>query len=451
VSDRRVIVVGFGLTGRAVASELVAGGDAVTVLDDQPTVEVREAGVSLGLSIEPMPAGTALERRISEGDVIIPSPGVPVGHPIFEAARRAEIPVWAEIELAARMSEGRQGPRLLAITGTNGKTTVTTMVTNMLNRSGRRAVAAGNIGVPMIEAVRSDADVVVAEVSSFQLQMTERFHPEVSCWLNLAADHLDWHPSPDHYAAAKAKIWANQGPGDTAVYNLDDPVVRAAAARIPPAVDNIEFSTLTTAAYSLKGDRLVGPHGVDILSTADLPRALPHDVANSLAAAAVALAAGATLAGCREGLTSTLPLPHRVSFVAESGGIAWYDDSKATTPASVLAAVAGFPSVVLIAGGRNKGLDLGALSAAAPPVRAVVAIGEAAPEIVHAFERAVPVTTAAGMSAAVEAARAMARPGDAVLLSPGCASFDWYSSYSARGDDFVAIVKATLEKGEGQC
>jgi UDP-N-acetylmuramoylalanine--D-glutamate ligase len=195
----------------------------------------------------------------------------------------------------------------------------------------------------------------------------------------------------------------------------------------------------------------VGPNGLDLLSKADLPRALPHDVANSLAAAAVALAAGATVDGCRSGLTSTLPLPHRVSFVAESGGVAWYDDSKATTPASVLAAVSGFPSVVLIAGGRNKGLDLNALSTAAPPVRAVVAIGEAAAEIVHAFEGAVPVTTAGSMSNAVEAARAMARTGDAVLLSPGCASFDWYSSYSARGDDFVAIVKATLEKGEGQC
>jgi UDP-N-acetylmuramoylalanine--D-glutamate ligase len=451
VTGPGAIVVGFGLTGRAVARELVGAGTTVTVLDDHPSAEARQAATLLGLAIEPMPSGADLERLIAGAQVIVPSPGVPVGHPIFEAARRADVPVWAEIELAARVCEGRQGPRLLAITGTNGKTTVTTLVANMLNRSGRRAVAAGNIGVPMIEAVRSDAEVVVAEVSSFQLQMTERFHPEVSCWLNLAADHLDWHPSPDHYAAAKAKIWANQGLGDSAVYNFDDRVVRAAATRIPPGVQRVEFSILADAAYSLQGDRLVGPRGLDLLSTADLPRALPHDVANSLAAAAVALAAGATVDGCRAGLVSTMPLPHRVSFVAESDGVAWYDDSKATTPASVLAAVAGFPSVVLIAGGRNKGLDLDALSAAAPPVRAVVAIGEAAAEIAHAFERAVPVRTAASMTAAVEAAQAMARTGDVVLLSPGCASFDWYSSYAARGDDFVAIVKATLEKGEGQC
>jgi UDP-N-acetylmuramoylalanine--D-glutamate ligase len=154
VSRRRVIVVGFGLTGRAVARELLRAGDAVTVLDDQPTAEAREAGRTLGLSIEPMPAGAALGRLIAGADLIIPSPGVPVGHPIFEAARRADVPVRAEIELAAHVCEGRGAPRLLAITGTNGKTTVTTLVTNMLNRSGRRAIAAGNIGVPMTEAAR---------------------------------------------------------------------------------------------------------------------------------------------------------------------------------------------------------------------------------------------------------------------------------------------------------
>ncbi len=451
MTGRRVIVIGFGLTGRAVADELVAAGDAVTVLDDQPTIEASDAAEQLGLSLEPMPVGATLDQLVAGSDLIIPSPGVPVSHPVFDAARLASVPVWAEIELAARVCGTRETPRLVAITGTNGKTTVTTLVTAILNRSGQKAVAAGNIGLPMIEAVRSDADVVVAEVSSFQLQMTERFHPEVSCWLNLAADHLDWHPTPEHYAAAKAKIWANQGPGDTAVFNDDDPSVRLAARSIPPGVERLAFSTRTHAAYSLGQDHLVGPDGRNLMPVADLPRALPHDVANSLAAAAVALAAGATVDGCRAALGSTPPLPHRVNFVAESGGISWYDDSKATTPASVLAAVAGFQSVVLIAGGRNKGIDLGALAAAVPPVRAVVAIGEAAGEIEHAFARLVPVATAGSMSAAIDAAKVMARTGDTVLLSPGCASFDWYSSYAARGDDFVAIVKATLEKGEGQC
>jgi UDP-N-acetylmuramoylalanine--D-glutamate ligase len=451
MSGRRVVVIGFGVTGRAVTAELVATGDVVTVLDDEPTIEASKAAERLGLPLEPMPVGAALDEVVAGADLIVPSPGVPVGHPIFAAARQARVPVWAEIELAARVRETRETPRLVAITGTNGKTTVTTLVTAILNRSGQRAVAAGNIGLPLIEAVRSDADVVVAEVSSFQLQMTERFHPELSCWLNLAADHLDWHPTPEHYATAKAKIWANQGPGDTAVFNDDDPSVRAAANGIPPGVERLAFSIHTGASYSVGDDHLVGPGGAKLMPVAELPRALPHDIANSLAAAAVALAAGATVDGCRAALGSAPPLPHRVSFVAESGGISWYDDSKATTPASVLAAVAGFPSVVLIAGGRNKGIDLDVLEASVPPVRAVVAIGEAAGEIEHAFARLVPVATAGSMSAAVYGARAMARAGDAVLLSPGCASFDWYSSYAARGDDFVAIVKATLEKGEGQC
>jgi UDP-N-acetylmuramoylalanine--D-glutamate ligase len=451
MTGRGVIVIGFGITGRAVAAELVAAGDSVTVLDDQPTIEASDAAARQGLSLETTPVGAALAELVATADLIIPSPGVPVGHPVFDAARLANVPVWAEIELAARLCETQSAPRLVAVTGTNGKTTVTTLVTAILNRSGLRAVAAGNIGLPMIEAVRSDADIVVAEVSSFQLQMTERFHPEVSCWLNLAPDHLDWHPTPGHYAAAKAKIWANQGRGDAAVFNDDDPTVRAAAAGIPPGVERLPFSLLTHGSYSVMDGHLVGPDGAKLMPVAELPRALPHDVANSVAAAAVALAAGATVDGCRAALGSAPPLPHRVSFVAESGGISWYDDSKATTPASVLAAVAGFQSVVLIAGGRNKGVDLDALAAAVPPVRAVIAIGEAAGEIEHAFAPLVPVATAGSMSAAVDAARATARAGDAVLLSPGCASFDWYSSYAARGDDFVAIVKATLEKGEGQC
>jgi len=447
VSGRRVIVVGFGVTGRAVATALVGEGDTVTVLDDHPTPEAVAAGHDIGIDVELAPVGPALYELIAGSDLIVPSPGVPAGHRIFEAARTAGIPVRAEIELAAEMRDAKQGPLLVAITGTNGKTTVTTLVAAMLNMSGRRAVAAGNIGLPLIEAVRAGFDVVVAEVSSFQLYMTDRFHPEVSCWLNLAADHLDWHSSSEEYAAAKARVWANQGPGDTAVLNGNDPAVMAAASAIPLGVERRSFAIEGHADYSVCRDRLVGPAGLDLLSVDELPRALPHDVANSLAAAAVALAAGADVEGCRDALMSTGPLPHRVSFVAQSDGVDWYDDSKATTPASVLAAVSGFASVVLIAGGRNKGLDLGVLAAAVPPVRAVVAIGEAAEEIEEAFEGKVPVMTAPSMQAAVDAAMDLARAGDAVLLSPGCASFDWYSSYAARGDDFGAIVNRRLEKG----
>lgn len=353
----------------------------------------------------------------------------------------------SEIEIASQIGQGG-GPELVAITGTNGKTTVTTLVTAMLQASGRSAIAAGNIGVPLVEAVSSATDVCVAEVSSFQLQFTESFHPAVSCWLNLSPDHLDWHPTIGHYADAKARIWRNQRRGDTAVVNADDPLVAASAAGIPSGVSTVEFSATRETAYNFDGEFLRGPGGEAIVAASELPRALPHDIANALAATAVATAAGASPEGCRSALRGAPLLPHRVSLVASSGGIEWYDDSKATTPASVLAAVAGFKSVVLIAGGRNKGLDLEVLASGAPPIRAVVAIGEAADEVVRAFRGVVPVEVAATMDDAVSAAARTAVPGDAVLLSPGCASFDWYSSYAERGDHFASLAKSWVSKGE---
>jgi len=193
-----------------------------------------------------------------------------------------------------------------------------------------------------------------------------------------------------------------------------------------------------------RSGRLVGPDGLDLIGIDELPRRLPLDIANGLAAAATALMAGATIEGCREGLRQFTGLPHRVELVTEADGVRWYDDSKATTPASVLAALAGFDSVVLIAGGRNKGLDLSVLGHAVPPVRAVVAIGEVAADIQAAFGARVPVVTASSMAGAVGAAEQLAQPGDAVLLSPGCASFDWYRSYAQRGEDFAALVTARV-------
>lgn len=300
--------------------------------------------------------------------------------------------------------------------------------------------------MPLVEALTSGLDVVVAEVSSFQLEYTTRFHPAVSCWLNLAPDHLDWHPTHEHYRAAKAKIWANQTAGDTAVINADDDAVVASAEAIAAGVRIVTFSTSGPADWWEDGEVLRGPDGF-VMAVADLPRALPHDRANALAAAATATAAGADEAAVKAALAEDRPLPHRVELVAEAGGVRWYDDSKATTPASVLAAVAGFGAVVLIAGGRNKGIDLSVLAATAPPVRAVIAIGESAGEVAAAFAGVVPVHEASSMAAAVAAAAEVSRPGDAVVLSPGCASFDWYSSYGARGDDFSRLAREQAGKG----
>jgi UDP-N-acetylmuramoylalanine--D-glutamate ligase len=283
-------------------------------------------------------------------------------------------------------------------------------------------------------------------VSSFQQQFTRRFRPRVSCWLNLAPDHLDWHPTMEHYGEAKARIWARQAEGDAAVVNADDEAVMRWSKTIPDGVRTITFSTGDEADFSYRDGSLLGPGG-KFMESDELPRSLPHDIANSLAAAAVAGAAGAAPEHWRAALAAVEPLPHRVALVGSSNGVSWYDDSKATTPASVLAAVAGFGSVVLIAGGRNKGLDLSVLASAVPPVRAAVAIGEAAAEVESALEGMVPVRTAGSMSEAVQLAGSLARAGDAVLLSPGCASFDWYRSYAARGEDFAAEVRSMMEKG----
>ncbi|HWC12110.1 MAG TPA: UDP-N-acetylmuramoyl-L-alanine--D-glutamate ligase, partial [Acidimicrobiales bacterium] len=333
---------------------------------------------------------------------------------------------------------------IVAVTGTNGKTTVTALITDMLLASGRTAVAGGNIGFPLSDAVRRDVDVVVAEVSSFQLWWTDTFRPVVAVWLNLAEDHLDWHPDLDAYVAAKARIWAHQHKDDLIVVNIDDPIVAGQVAGAPSRVQT--FGLARPADWHVADGELRGPPG-RLLPVAELRRSLPHDVSNGLAAAAAALSAGGTLEGVRTALRTFGGLPHRLTLVADAGGVRWYDDSKATNPHAALAAISGFDSVVLVAGGRNKGLDLGVLVKGADRIRAVVALGEAGPEVEAAFDGVRPVTRAPPMAEAVRAAAAAARPGDAVLLSPGCASFDRYRSYAERGDDFAAAVGRLLGEG----
>ena len=464
---RPVLVVGFGVTGRSVAARLKDRGLPVTVVEDRPGADAGERAAELGVRLVERPSEPELAELVRASRLVVPSPGVPVSHPVYACAGTAGVKVLAEIEVAWQELAAASGdsnvpdgtvtldpiPELVAVTGTNGKTTVATLMTEMLNASGRAAIAAGNIGLPLIDAVHTDTRVIVAEVSSFQLQFTEGFHPKVSCWLNLAEDHLDWHPTLAHYRAAKARIWRSQGPGDVAVLNRDDPAVLEAAddpsTGIPTGTARVYFSISRPADFWVDqpAARLVGPSGETLVEIAELPRAFPHDLANALAAAAGALAAGATAAGCREVLVGFAGLPHRVQLVGDDGDVRWYDDSKATTPASVLAALAAFDSVVLIAGGRNKGLDLGVLAAAVPPVRAVVAIGDAAGEVEAAFGAltpALPLRVAHSMAEAVAQAGELARPGDAVLLSPGCASFDWYRSYAERGNDFTARVAERL-------
>jgi UDP-N-acetylmuramoylalanine--D-glutamate ligase len=436
LAPARILVYGLGVSGIATAAHLLSEGAEVIAVDDDAGERPRASAARLGIDLVPAPDAAAL-RALAEGvDEIVVTPGVPACHRVYSLGDG--VPLVGEVELAWR----RARCPIVAITGTNGKTTVTTLVRDMLDASGARAVAAGNIGLPLLDAVVGDAEIIVAEVSSFQLALTTSFHPVVAAWLNFSADHLDSHGTVEDYLRAKARLWANSGPGDVAVVNAEDPVVLAASAVPRAAGATISSFGLEEGDYTVRGGAIVGPDGAALVALDELPRTMPHDVIDALCALATAAAAGAGPDACRRALLAFRGLPHRVELVGEANGVRFYDDSKATTPGAVLAAVQGCAPAVLIAGGRNKGLDLSVLAGAASHLRGVVAIGEAAPEVAAAFEGLVAVTEAQSMAAAVAAAVALARPGDSVVLSPACASFDWYGSYAERGDDFARRARA---------
>jgi len=433
----RALVLGLGVTGTAVAAALVQRGSVVTATDDRSGEAGRETAEALGATwVDPPEDWEAL---VASHDGVIPSPGIPEAHPVFAAAAATGTPIRSELDLAAAWDDRP----IALITGTNGKTTVTMLVTEMLLASGLNAVPAGNVDVPLVEAIGDPAtQVFVVEASSFRLTFATGHVPVAATWLNFAPDHLDVHLDLAGYEAAKARVWANHPAGGLAIANADDPVVM----RWAPAGERTQtFGIREPADWRVEDGWLVGPGDLRILPTTELTRSLPHDCANALAATATALAAGASIDGVRTALRAFRSLPHRVELVGEAGGVRWYDDSKATAPHATVAALSGFSSAVLIAGGRNKGLDLRELAQLAPHLRAVVAIGEAASEIEGAFRGSVDTVVAGSMDDAVVAAAALARPGDAVVLSPACASFDWYRSYGARGDDFQRAVHAHLE------
>jgi UDP-N-acetylmuramoylalanine--D-glutamate ligase len=445
------VVVGFGVTARAVVRALVERGIRPVVTEDRPGDDHRKAAAELGVDLVEAPDGADLARVLAGATVLLPSPGVPDHHPVFAAARAAGVPLASELDLAQAWDDRP----VVAITGTNGKTTVTTMVAEALDRSNRPARAVGNTDVPFVEAIADPStEVFVVEASSFRLAHSARFRPRVAGWLNFAPDHLDAHATLEAYEAAKASIWANLEPGAVAVANADDPVVSARAAELSgPAIDVRTFSIAgltgppgrdqaTWRVADVDGrPHLVGPDG-PLVSVEELARRQPHDVANALATAALALAAGATPAGVAEVLRHFAGLPHRLQPVGTWDGVGWYNDSKATVPHATVAAVGGFPSVVLIAGGHPKGLSFEPLRTTVPPVRAVVAIGEAAEAIRAVYDGLVEVVPATTMDEAIDRAAALAQPGDAVVLSPACASFDWYGNYGERGDDFSRRVRA---------
>lgn len=446
--ERPVLVVGMGVTGCAVAQALADRDHDVILADDQPKIAAaRVAGLDVGVEhVHDAGDSRLLARLTADAAAVVPSPGVPPSHLAYTLADAAGVPVVSELDLAA----GWDHRPIAAVTGTNGKTTVTALVEGIMNRSGITAVGAGNTDIALVEALNHDVDAFVVEASSFRLHRVRRFAPKVAVWLNLAPDHLDWHQDFNDYAASKARIWAAQSPTDVAVAPFDDESVGPWAAAAPSRL--ITFASPhrldAPADVRAEGGVLMARDTV-LVPISEMPRRRPHDISNAAAAAAVALEMGACAEAIAAELCSFEGLPHRLAPIGRIGGVCFYDDSKATAPHATIVATAGFTDAVLIAGGRNKGLDLSALAATAPCLRAVVAIGESAPEILASFGSASPevrsvrdieLAQANSMTEAVSLAYGLAQPAGDVLLSPGCASFDWYSSYHERGDRFIAAV-----------
>lgn len=445
--SRCALLIGLGVSNRAVARALGAEGTALYVTDPRPLAEWSAYAEILGAVIV---TGGGIPPDV---DLVVPSPGVAPDHPLIVAADNAGIGVRGELGLGA----DRATVPLVAVTGTNGKTTVVTLVTAMLRAAGRDALAVGNIGAPIIDAVAVSGadrpDVLVVEVSSFQLHYAPGFRPDVGTWLNFSENHLDWHPDLDHYRGAKASLWTAMTEQQTAIGNADDPVV-VDALRNPEMRAERQAFTLQTPGDEARGGHglwhhdvesgsLVSAWGEEFAAVTELSRRRPVDLANALAATASAHAVGASLDACRSALLDFDGLPHRVQHVATDSrtGVEWYDDSKSTTPESTVRAVEGFDSVVLIAGGRNKGTDLRRLRDAATRLHLVIGIGEGADEVRSAIADLVPVTVTEDMTEAVDVAAEAARSGDVVLLSPACASFDQYRSYAERGDHFTRLAR----------
>jgi UDP-N-acetylmuramoylalanine--D-glutamate ligase len=454
LAGMRVLVNGLGITGPPVARLLAARGALVTAVDGREDEANRQAAGELaGLGI---PVAFTEHPALPPGtDLVITAPGFRPGSPLVAAAAAAGVPVIGDVELAWRLRPARQ--EWLGVTGTNGKTTTVLMLAAMLGAAGYRSIAAGNVGLPVIEAVTEPEPypVMAVELSSFQLYWSRSLRPLAAVVLNVAAHHLDWHGDIESYAQAKSRIYA---PGTVAVCNADDARSRELAAAAPGTARVVacRLGTPGPGELGVAGDALVDrafgdPAGIVLAGVADVRPAGPHNVADALAAAALARAYGAPAAAIAAGLAAFRPEPHRMSLVARVGGVDYVDDSKATNPHAAAAALAAYPSVVWIAGGllRSSGADVDQLvGAVAARLRGVVLLGADREVIRRSLARHapdVPVVEAArtdtgAMDLVVTSAARLAGPGDTVLLSPAAQSFDMFRNYPARGDAFAAAV-----------
>jgi len=435
-----VAVLGLARTGRAAARWLRARGLAVYASDvglGAPGVaeELRGVGADVQLGGHDLP-------RIARARAVIVSPGVPPDAPALAAARAAGVPVHSEIDLGVR---ALAGTRLVVVTGTNGKSTTTALVAHLLTTAGPACPAVGNIGRPLIELALAAAPPAWAavEVSSFQLHDSPALDPAVGVLTNLAPDHLDRYPSTEAYYADKRLLFRNAGPASVWVLNGDDPAVRSLAEGVAGARRTWRVTAAADAWYDHAAAALV-LDGAPLLPRADLPLLGDHNVHNALAAALAARAAGAAPEAIAEGLRSFRGLPHRLERIREVAGVVWINDSKATNVASAAVALRAMDRpYVAILGGRHKGEPYTALGALlGDRCRGIVAYGEAAP-LVHAdLAGAAAVTVVPVFADAVAAAATRTRPGDAVVLTPACSSFDQFANYEERGATFRRLVEA---------
>ncbi len=442
VEGKRVIVAGGGRSGVAAAELLVSRGARVTLSDTASSLAEADRLRARGITVE---LGPHRADAFTNADLIVLSPGVPPTQEAVELARRAGIAVIGEVELASRFLQGR----VIAITGTKGKSTTTTLTARMLQEAGLDVTAGGNLGTALSGQVgASHANALhVVEVSSFQLESIETFHPWISVMLNLSPDHLDRHASFEEYGAAKARIFMNQQPADWAVVNADDPAALALARN--GRARRFDFGLDATVAEGVtveKGEivRREGGTAAPIMPVTSVRLPGRHLLGDVLAAAAVGCVAGVPPAAMRRAVEGFRGLEHALEQVAEIQGVRFVNDSKATNIASARRALESFDrGIVAIMGGRFKGGQFEDLADVLQTrADAVVAIGESASRIHSALDRVLPVHDASSMVDAVRQAFALASPGGVVLLAPACSSFDMFQDYAARGRAFKAEVEA---------
>jgi len=446
-AGKRVLVVGLARTG-VVASLFAAGyGATVTATDAKPESELAETAERLRAAGVKLELGGHRQETFLDQDLIVISPGVPITLPPLALVQSRGVPVWSEIELAWRLLRGK----LVAITGSNGKTTTTALIAHILKTAKIETLVGGNIGTPLLSLVESSSDssVMVAEISSFQLGAIEAFRPEIGAMLNLTPDHLDRHSSFEEYAAAKMRLFENQIERDAAVLNADDPEVTQ---RMPsrPHVYWFSRQKRVAAGAFLRDDQIVFRHDGTETALArrdEIPLRGEHNVENVLAACTAAYLAGADATAIANGVKTFRGVEHRLEFVAEIGGVAFYNDSKATNVDAARKAVEAFPGpLIVILGGKDKGSPYTPLQdPLRERARLAIVIGAAAEKIAADLGGSVAVEGAGTLERAVHIAMGCARPGDVVLLAPACSSFDQFENYEQRGRVFKQLV-AQLEQ-----